>query len=180
MFEKTVEIPNGVNASMNGNRLIVTGPKGQLERVFYNHIVKMEVKDGVLRISSSEDRRKSKAIAGTWVAVSEDMMIGVKSEWEAKLKAVYSHFPMKLGVDGQKFVIQNFLGEKAPRKAKIIPGTKVKVEKEIVTITGVNREKVGQTAGNIEIAAKITGYDRRVFQDGIFITQSTTEVGKHE
>jgi large subunit ribosomal protein L6 len=178
MFEKTVEIPDGVKASMSGNRLVVTGPKGQLERVFFNHVVKMEVKDGVLRVSSSEDRRKSKALAGTWVAVSEDMMLGVKFEWEAKLKAVYSHFPMKLGVDGQKFVIQNFLGEKAPRTAKIAAGTKVKVEKEIVIVTGIDREKVGQTAGNIEIAAKITGYDRRVFQDGVFMTQSTMEAGK--
>jgi large subunit ribosomal protein L6 len=178
MFEKTVQIPGGVNVSMSGNRLAVSGPKGQLERVFKHHVVKMELKDGAIRITSSEDRRKSKALAGTWTAVAEDMMTGVRTEWEAKLKAVYSHFPMKLGVDGNKFVIQNFLGEKAPRTAKIAAGTKVKVDKETVTITGIDREKVGQTAGNIEIAAKITGYDRRVFQDGIFITQATKEAGK--
>ena len=173
MFEKIVEIPEGINAGMDGNKLVVSGPKGQLERIFKHHIVKMGVKDNQIRISSGEDRRKSKALVGTWTALARNMVSGVNHEWEARLKSVYSHFPMKLGVEGEKFVIQNFLGEKSPRSAKIIEGTNVKIEKDEIIITGTDREKVGQTAANIEIAAKVVGYDRRVFQDGCYLVQKT-------
>ena len=173
MFEKTVEIPEGVNASIEANRLVVSGPRGQLEREFKHHIVRLEIKGNSIIVHSGEDRRKSKALVGTWAAVAKNMVNGVFLGWEARLKAVYSHFPMKLSVDGDKFVIQNFLGEKASRSAKIIEGTEVKVAKDDVTVTGIDREKVGKTASNIEISTKVSGFDRRVFQDGVFITQST-------
>ena len=173
MLEKTVNIPEGVNASIEGDRLVISGPKGQLERIFKHHNVKMEVRDNKINVFSKEERRKPKALVGTWAALATNMIKGVQHEWEARLKSVYSHFPMKLLTEGDRFIIQNFLGEKAPRTAKIVEGTKVKIEKDQVIITGIDREKVGQTAANIEIAAKVTGYDRRIFQDGCYITQKT-------
>lgn len=171
MFEKTVEIPDGINASMEGNLLVVTGPKGQLSREFKHHIVKISVKDREIRISSKEERRKSKGLVGTWAALARNMVLGVNHEWEARMKSVYSHFPMKLNIEGDRFVLQNFLGEKSSRSAKIIEGTSVKIEKDEIIIRGIDREKVGQTAANIEIAAKVTGYDRRIFQDGCYLVQ---------
>ena len=171
MFEKTVDIPEGVNASKQGNNLVVTGPKGQLEREFKHHIVKLEIKDNKINVSSKDDRRKLKALVGTWAALAKNIVTGVDKEWEVRLKSVYSHFPMKLAVEGNKFVIQNFLGEKAPRSAKIVEGTNVKVDKDYIIITGIDREKVGQTGANIEIAAKVVGYDRRIFQDGCYLVQ---------
>jgi large subunit ribosomal protein L6 len=173
MFEKTVEIPEGVNASMDGNKLVVTGPKGNLERVFKHHIVKIEIKDSHIKVFSKDERRKQRGLVGTWTALTKNMIHGVNKEWEARLKAVYSHFPMKLAVEGDKFIIQNFLGEKAPRSAKIVEGTNVRVDREEIIITGVDREKVGQTAANIEISAKVIGFDRRVFQDGCYLVQKT-------
>ena len=176
MFEKTVEIPEGVNASRDGNKLVVTGPKGNLERIFKHHIVKLEVKDNNIKVSSKDERRKQKALVGTWTALAKNMVQGVNKEWEARLKAVYSHFPMKLAVEGEKFIIQNFLGEKSPRSAKIVPGTNIKTEKDEIIITGIDREKVGQTAANIEIAAKVIGFDRRIFQDGCYLVQKAKQV----
>jgi large subunit ribosomal protein L6 len=91
------------------------------------------------------------------------------------MKAVYSHFPMALSVnsDNSEFTITNLLGEKGPRSAGLMyhkDGIEVKVEKKVhVVITGIDREKVGQTAAIIERACRITGRDRRVFQDGVYI-----------
>jgi len=88
---------------------------------------------------------------------------------------VYAHFPMKAIVKGSEFVIENFLGEKAPRRAPILGETKVVVQGDQVLLTGPNVEEVGQTAANIEQATKIRGFDPRVFQDGIYITSKAEE-----
>jgi len=70
--------------------------------------------------------------------------------------------------------VTNLFGEKVPRVAKLpwSPGeVEVKVSnKTDVVVKGIDKEKVGQTAANIERSCKIRNRDRRVFQDGIYIT----------
>jgi large subunit ribosomal protein L6 len=78
---------------------------------------------------------------------------------------------MTVKIEGDKFKIKNFLGEKIERTAMICPNTKVSIKGNIVEVSSVDIEKAGQTAANIEIATKIRNRDRRVFQDGIFITE---------
>ena len=68
-------------------------------------------------------------------------------------------------------MIQNFLGERYARKADILETVKVEVKAEIITVTGIDKEKVGQTAANIERATKVKNRDIRVFQDGIYIVK---------
>ena len=48
--------------------------------------------------------------------------------------------------------------------------TKVEVKGQDIILTGIEREDVGQTMGNIEQACRITKFDRRIFQDGIYFT----------
>ena len=86
------------------------------------------------------------------------------------MKIVYSHFPMRVNVKDRNVVIENFLGERHPRFADIRGDTEVSVKGDTVTLKGINKEDVSQTAANIEKAAVIRGYDPRVFQDGIYIT----------
>ena len=76
-------------------------------------------------------------------------------------------------VDGNRFTITNMLGEKVPRVAAL-PWTPAEVQVKIenksdVVVSGADREKVGQTAANIERACKVKKRDPRVFQDGIYI-----------
>ena len=52
---------------------------------------------------------------------------------------------------------------------------KVSVKGEDVTITGINKEHVGQTMANIEQATKIKGRDPRIFQDGIYLVDKRQE-----
>jgi large subunit ribosomal protein L6 len=99
------------------------------------------------------------------------MIKGVTQGFEYRMKVVYSHFPMQLKVEGKKLLINNFLGEKKARYANILGETKVKTGADMVTITGINKEDVGQTAANIEQATKIKRFDPRVFQDGIYIVE---------
>ena len=80
---------------------------------------------------------------------------------------------MSMKVDGNRFTITNMLGEKVPRVAAL-PWTPAEVQVKIenksdVVVSGADREKVGQTAANIERACKVKKRDPRVFQDGIYI-----------
>ncbi len=98
-----------------------------------------------------------------------NMITGVTKGFTYKMKIVYAHFPMTVKVQGDKVIIENFLGERHPRKAKILGDTKVQVKGDEVHITGIDKEDVGQTMANIEQATKIKRRDPRVFQDGIYL-----------
>jgi large subunit ribosomal protein L6 len=73
-------------------------------------------------------------------------------------------------VEGDKVLINNFLGERVPRVAKILGKTQVKIDQQDVIITGSSLDDVSQTAANIEQTTRIVGFDKKVFQDGIYIT----------
>lgn len=107
----------------------------------------------------------------TFKAHINNMIKGVTEGFKYRLKVVYSHFPMTVKVQGDEVVIENFLGEKNPRRAKILPGVTVKVKGSEIEVEGIDKEAVGQTAANIEQATRITKWDRRVFQDGIYIVE---------
>jgi LSU ribosomal protein L6P len=103
------------------------------------------------------------------------MVKGVTEGYVYKLKIVYAHFPMKVNIKNNEVIIDNFLGEKTPRRAEIFGNVKVEIKNDIVTVTGINIEEVGQTAANIERGTKIKDYDHRVFQDGIYIISKGDE-----
>ncbi|MEM2537643.1 MAG: 50S ribosomal protein L6, partial [Candidatus Bathyarchaeia archaeon] len=98
-----------------------------------------------------------------------NMITGVRKGFTYKLKIVFSHFPISVKVQGNTVLIENFTGERSPRKAKIIGNVKVKVQGDDVIVQGINLEEVSQTAANIEQATKIRRKDPRVFLDGIYL-----------
>jgi len=85
------------------------------------------------------------------------------------MKVVYSHFPIQLKAASDELIINNFLGERKSRSARVLPGTKVEIGKDEVVITGMDKENVGQTMANIEQATRVHGFDVRIFQDGIYL-----------
>ncbi len=173
-IERVVEIPEGVEVEIEGNRVRVSGPKGELERVFplpKGIIVKKE--DNKVIVEAYFARARQRAMVGTLAAHIRNMIVGVTKGYKYKLKIIYSHFPVNLKIDNDRnvLVISNFLGERAPRIAKILPGVSVRIDKKNndVIVEGIDIEKVGQTAANIELATKIKDKDRRKFMDGIYI-----------
>jgi large subunit ribosomal protein L6 len=86
------------------------------------------------------------------------------------MEVFYSHFPMQVSVDGDHVVIENFLGERAPRRTPIHGDTEVQVDGEEITLSGPSIEDVGQTAADIEQLTRVQEKDTRVFQDGVYIT----------
>jgi len=174
-IELKMELPKGVSARYENGVLTIKGPKGEISRTFIDDRVKMQLNGNSIIINVSLPDRKDSALAGTWKAHVRNMVKGVTEGYVYKLKIVYAHFPMKVNIKNNEVIIENFLGEKTPRRAEIFGNVKVEIKNDIVTVTGINIEEVGQTAANIERATKIKDYDPRVFQDGIYIISKGDE-----
>ncbi|BAD85714.1 LSU ribosomal protein L6P [Thermococcus kodakarensis KOD1] len=170
-IREEIEIPEGVEVTVEGNTVKVKGPKGELQRELKYPGVQIFTEDGKVVIYKEFPRKKDVAIVRTFKAHINNMIKGVTEGFKYRLKVVYSHFPMTVKVQGDEVVIENFLGEKNPRRAKILPGVTVKVKGSEIEVEGIDKEAVGQTAANIEQATRITKWDRRVFQDGIYIVE---------
>jgi len=171
LLKDEVEIPEKVQVTIADGTVTVKGPQGEISKKLSHPRVKLERKGKHIVVSSELPRKREKALVGTYGAHLRNMMVGATKGFEYKLKIVYAHFPIKTSIKGDQFVIENFLGEKLPRKTKILGSTKVNVKGDQVVVTGPNVEDAGQTAANIERATKIRGFDLRVFQDGIYITE---------
>jgi large subunit ribosomal protein L6 len=175
MAERTIEIPNDVQVEVDKFNFKVKGPKGSLEKDFYSPLFNKEIvikKDGSkITISTQSNKKKVRAMVGTIESIVMNMIAGVKEAYIAKLKIIYMHFPFTVKISGKEILISNFLGAKAPRKGRIIGDCKVEIQGDEVTVTGISKEDVGQTAAQMERATWIKKRDRRVFQDGMFITK---------
>jgi large subunit ribosomal protein L6 len=168
---KTIEIPPGVKVEIDKNIVSVKGAQGELKRKFKFKQIKFEVKDNKVIISCKNSSKNEKRVMNTSTAHITNMIKGAAEKFEYQLKVCASHFPMTVEVKGNTALIKNFLGEKIPRKVKIIKGVDVDVQKEIITVKSADKELAGQTAANFEKATFISLRDRRVFQDGVFITK---------
>ncbi len=170
-FEATAEIPDGVTVSMDGTRVVVTGPKGTLTREMRFPGIAIEIADGIVTVSTGVTRKRVVAMVGTLASHIRNMCRGVSDGYEYRMKVVFSHFPIQLKLQGTTLVIDNFLGEKQSRFARIEPGVAAQVGNDAVTLSGIDKEKVGNSAANIEHATRIRNRDPRVFQDGIYIVE---------
>ncbi|MDS0299590.1 50S ribosomal protein L6 [Halogeometricum sp. S1BR25-6] len=166
-----IEIPDDVSAEIKNLDLTIEGPNGSVTKTLWYPAVSVTVEDGHIVIESNDDKAKTNATVGTFESHVENMLYGVTDGWEYKMEIYYAHFPMQVNVQGDEVEIENFLGEKAPRHAKVRGDTQVQVDGEEVVLTGPNKEDVGQTAADIEQLTRVNDKDTRVFQDGVYITQ---------
>ena len=164
-------IPEGVQLTLENNHLTVKGEKGELVREFKHPSVKITLEKEKLIIGTTEVSSEERELTGTWESHIKNMIKGVTEGFKCTLKAVYSHFPMDIKPKEGYIEINNFLGEKAARKSKIVGSATVNIQKTDVEVEGINKEEVGQTAANLEQATKVKKRDTRVFQDGIYITE---------
>ena len=141
-----IAIPEGVSANLEGNTVTLTKDGNSLTRDFNHNQVAVRQADRGLEVFCNLPRRSERAIAGTWAAHLRNMAKGLDEGFEYRLKAVFSHFPMSLKVQGNEFTITNLLGEKVPRVASL-PWSPAEVEVKIdrkydVSVKGAVRKSV--------------------------------------
>ena len=146
--KKPIEIPQGVTAALAGAVLDIKGPKGEL-KIEINPEVKVEMKDGKIFIFSEKGN-----LWGLYRALIANMAQGVSKGFEKKLEIEGVGFRAMVEGDG---LILN-LGFVNPVKVKKPEGINFLVEKNVITVSGINKELVGHIAALIRKTKKAEPY----------------------
>ncbi|MDO8511028.1 MAG: 50S ribosomal protein L6 [Nanoarchaeota archaeon] len=168
---REIELKSGVTVKLEGNLLKVKGQKGEISRVFLHPKITISVEQNKVVLFAPKSTKREKTLVGSFESHIMNMVKGVQEPYVYRLKICSGHFPMNVAVTGNEVVIKNFLGEAVPRRVEIMKGAEVKVVDEEIIVTSADKEVAGQTAAKIETACRITNRDRRIFQDGCYITQ---------
>jgi large subunit ribosomal protein L6 len=169
VYEKRIEIPEDVTVTVENDTIKVTGTKGTLEKTFPEPQTMIFMEGNELVATTWINRKRTRALVGTIIAHTRNMITGVQHGYTYEMKIVYSHFPITVEIHGQEVLIKNFIGERGIRRARLIGDVDVKTTEDDVIISGINIEHVSQSAANIQLATKIRDKDRRVFLDGIYV-----------
>ncbi len=167
-----VAVPEGVEVTL-GRDIVAKSRGKELVKRYLIGKLNLRQDGGMIFVEAKQGTKREKKLAGTIAGKIRNMIIGVKEGYTYKLQVAGSHFPMKVEIDNaaKQVTVKNFLGERVPRKTKILEGVDVKIQGEIITVQSIDKDAAGQTAANIETMMKVRGKDRRIFQDGIYLLE---------
>ena len=151
--KQPVVIPAGVTITVGDSEITVAGPKGSL-LVPVQPNTKSVVEDGKLVVTRSDDEPKSRAWHGLQRALIANAVKGVTKGFEKKLEINGVGFRLNGG--GKQ--IEMALGFSHPVKYTAPEGIELKVEKMNITVSGIDKQKVGQVAAEIRALKKPEPY----------------------
>lgn len=139
---QTVPIPEGVEVKIEGHAIAVKGPKGELSFSF-DSALKVEKTDNEIKVS--QGIKEAKALWGTTRALIANMIKGVTEGFEKKLEIQGVGY--RAEVKDKKLILT--VGFTHPVEIEAPEGIEFKAEKNIITVVGVDKQLVGQTAARI-------------------------------
>lgn len=151
--KQLIQIPAGVEVKINGSVIIVKGPKGELSQIMPSGI-KAELKDSELYISQIRRTKNTPSLWGLMRALAFNMIKGVVQGFEKKLEIEGVGY--RASAEGNKLVLN--LGFSHPIKIEAPKDIKFKVEKNIITVSGPDKQSVGQIAAEIRACRKPEPY----------------------
>ena len=154
--KQIIEIPAGTEVSVNGTEVTVKSSKGELKRTFRDE-VEVKVEDGKVTFEQKKDTPFSKAMWGTVASHVSNMVQGVNEGFEKQL--IVEGIGYKADVSGN--VIKMALGFSHPIEMEIPEGLEVTSEKNVITVKGMDKEKVGLFASTIRLKKKPEPYKRK-------------------
>jgi large subunit ribosomal protein L6 len=157
--KKLIEVPEKTEVTQSGNKITVKGPKGTLERTFAPDVV-ITINGKEITLTLKKDTGGIQPLWGTTGAHLTNMIKGVNEMFSKKL--ILEGIGYKADIKGTDLVMA--LGFSHPVKIPIPTTLKVTSEKGIVTVTGLNKDEVGQFAANIRAWKKPEPYKGKGFR----------------
>ena len=148
-----VEVPDKVDVKVDGLNVTVKGPKGSLEYTFAN-LVNIEMKDKSVVVTPQSDSMKSRAMWGTTRTLISNMVHGVSQGFTKSLE--FNGVGYKASVSGTTLTLN--LGYSHPIEYKLPEGIEAKVTKNVIDISGSDKELVGFAAAKIRSMRKPEPY----------------------
>ncbi len=140
-----VEIPSGVEVSINGNSISIKGPRGSLSRDLHD-MVQVAQNDNVLNFSVREPKKGAMAMAGTMRSLVNNMVTGVTAGFEKKLTLIGVGYRAQL--QGKKLNLT--LGFSHPVSYDAPEGITIESPSQTeILIKGTDKQLVGQVAADI-------------------------------
>ncbi len=152
---KAITIPEGVAITVaEGNEVTVKGSKGTLTRKF-SPLINISVENGIITVSRPNEEKKTKQLHGTTRAVLATMIEGCDKEYTKILQIVGIGYRAALA--GNKLTLN--LGYSHPVEFEVPSDVKVTVpDANTITVTGIDKQRVGQFAANVRAAKKPEPY----------------------
>lgn len=153
--KQIVKIPEKTEVVLSGSTLSVKGAKGELKRDFKINLVSIKIENGeVTFVPKSNDDMSIKALWGTYASHVQNMIEGVNNGYDKKL--VIEGVGFKSEVTGNTLKLA--LGFSHPVLVEIPESLKVTAEKNVITISGMDKEAVGQFAAKVRDLKKPEPY----------------------
>ncbi|HEX9664269.1 MAG TPA: 50S ribosomal protein L6 [Patescibacteria group bacterium] len=149
-----IEIPKGVEVRLEGSRIKVKGPKGELTQEIHP-LVRIALADNQVKIDiDDKEDKQQKALWGLFGSLIRNMIVGVTEGYEKKLEI--NGVGYKAVVSGKNVVFN--LGYSHPVEFPIPDGISVEVDKNLVTVSGFDKQLVGEVAAQIRNLRKPEPY----------------------
>lgn len=158
--KRPIAVPSGVTAEVKDGRVSVKGSKGALSFDVRKEVeVKISPEEGVI-IEKVGKTKESPAIWGTTARMIENMIRGVSEGFQKQLELNGVGF--RMNVAGKK--INLALGFSHPVEVEIVDGIEVKIEGNVMTVSGIDKQLVGQFAANIKKLKPVEPYKGKGFK----------------
>ncbi|WP_376754430.1 50S ribosomal protein L6 [Candidatus Southlakia epibionticum] len=148
-----VIIPAGVTITVDSGDVTVEGPKGKLVQ-FITPAVDVKVEDGQVTVHPKDESRQARAQHGLMRALINNMVVGVTQGYERRLEVKGVGFR----VSSSNNELTMSLGFSHEVKYKAPEGVNVSNEKMVIVVSGIDKQKVGQTAAEIRALKKPEPY----------------------
>ncbi|MBN1325668.1 50S ribosomal protein L6 [Candidatus Falkowbacteria bacterium] len=143
--KKPIEIPSGIEVKINNGVINVKGPKGELNLKLHPDVI-VEIKENKIIVNVKDDNNvDQRALWGLFSRLINNMVIGVKEGYEKKMEVVGVGF--RVALQGNKIVLN--LGFSHPVEFILPDGIKAELDKNIVTLSGIDKQLVGETAARL-------------------------------
>ncbi|MCP3742260.1 50S ribosomal protein L6 [Rossellomorea sp. BNER] len=173
--KKPIEVPTGVTVTIEGSKVTVKGPKGELSRTF-NPDIKVELEENVVNITRPSDAKDHRALHGTTRALIANMVEGVSKGFERNLELIGVGY--RAQKQGKKLVLN--VGYSHPVEIEPEEGIEIDVPANTkVSVKGIDKERVGATAANIRAVRSPEPYKGKgIRYEGEYVRRKEGKTGK--
>ena len=142
--KQPIKIPEGVNINIDSDQVVVSGPKGEIKHNLPKAVFVKKKKD-YLEVSTKDRSKQGKANFGTTRALLANIVLGVTNGWTKQLELVGTGYRSE--TDGKTLTLT--VGFSHPVKIEETEGISYKVEKNVITVEGIDKQLVGHLAAKI-------------------------------
>lgn len=180
-----VIIPDDVTVKIKSRVVTVKGPKGEIVKDISHMPLDIKIQDSTKEPGKKEvsitrwfSNYRGRPLVKTCAGVFKNMFNGVTRGFRYKMRCVTAHFPLKIGIAGDKKSVEfkNFLGGAQAKSVVMKPGVTISLGKKLkdeVVLDGVDVDYVSQSAALINQCVNVGDKDVRKFLDGIYVSEKT-------